>query len=322
MEIADSGTVTFTDPADYQASVGGTKIDFVFANSNDFKARLTWVKLPHAYLLRAQENVPRIGLVSLAPQRLFVGIPERFDLPAIWGGIELQRRDIVFQRGGERVYQWTSGASRWSFLTIEQEHFTAFAKALTGRELVLSSVGQIIRPSLAAAAPLRRLHAKALHLAETKPEFTAHPEVARALEHDLLHALVDCLTAAELRDNATALERHARIVIRFEDELAVRIDQPVRLSQVCAALGVPERTLRVCCAQFLGISPTRYLRLRRLNMVRAALRQADRATASVAEIARRHGFSEPGRFAVAYRTVFKETPSTTLQRARPKVRDA
>jgi AraC-like DNA-binding protein len=82
------------------------------------------------------------------------------------------------------------------------------------------------------------------------------------------------------------------------------------------ALGVSERTLRACCAEFLGMSPGRYIRLRRLNLVRAALRCADPATTSVGELARRYGFSELGRFAIRYRTIFGETPSATLRRPR------
>jgi transcriptional regulator GlxA family with amidase domain len=35
---------------------------------------------------------------------------------------------------------------------------------------------------------------------------------------------------------------------------------------------------------------------------------------SIARIAKSHGFSEPGRFAGAYRALFGETPSTTLLR--------
>ena len=66
---------------------------------------------------------------------------------------------------------------------------------------------------------------------------------------------------------------------------------------LCSAVGVPERTLRVCCTEFLGMSPTRYLLLRRLNMARSALRRANPANASVAEIARTYQFHEPGRFA-------------------------
>jgi transcriptional regulator GlxA family with amidase domain len=62
------------------------------------------------------------------------------------------------------------------------------------------------------------------------------------------------------------------------------------------------------------MSPARYLLLRRLNMARSALRRADPATAKVAEIARNCQFQEPGRFAVTYRTIFGETPSTTLRR--------
>jgi len=45
-----------------------------------------------------------------------------------------------------------------------------------------------------------------------------------------------------------------------------------------------------------------------------SVRRADPATASVAEIARIHQFLEPGRFAVTYRTIFGEMPSTALRR--------
>ena len=87
------------------------------------------------------------------------------------------------------------------------------------------------------------------------------------------------------------------------------------MPQLCALIGVTDRTLRSCCAEFLGISPSRYVLLRRLQAVRIALRNADPATASVAEIAGGCGFTELGRFAGAYQTAFGESPSTTLRRA-------
>jgi transcriptional regulator GlxA family with amidase domain len=67
-------------------------------------------------------------------------------------------------------------------------------------------------------------------------------------------------------------------------------------------------------AMFLGISPSRYVLLRRLKRVQVALRDAYHTTASVAEIATGCGFTELGRFAGAYRTAFGESPSTTLRR--------
>jgi AraC-like DNA-binding protein len=86
------------------------------------------------------------------------------------------------------------------------------------------------------------------------------------------------------------------------------------MRELCAAVAVPERTLGICCAEFLGMSPGSYVRVRRLNLFRAALLRADPATASVAEIARRYGFSELGHFAATYRGAFGETPSATLYR--------
>ncbi|OAF02974.1 hypothetical protein AYJ54_25610 [Bradyrhizobium centrolobii] len=104
-------------------------------------------------------------------------------------------------------------------------------------------------------------------------------------------------------------------MVRFEEALSKRIDQKLNMPTLCAEIGVAERTLRMCCAEFLGVSPTRYLLLQRLNKARAALRRADPSKSSVAEVARNHQFLELGRFSVTYRTTFGESPSTTLQRA-------
>jgi transcriptional regulator GlxA family with amidase domain len=89
---------------------------------------------------------------------------------------------------------------------------------------------------------------------------------------------------------------------------------PLHLSKLCELIEVSERTLRSCCAEFLGISPSRYVLLRRLQVARIALRDADPAAASVAEIASGCGFAELGRFAGAYRNAFGEAPLTTLRR--------
>jgi transcriptional regulator GlxA family with amidase domain len=173
---------------------------------------------------------------------------------------------------------------------------------------------RILHPAARDAARLRRLHAQACRLAETRAKVLAHPEVARAIEQGLIHALVTCL-AARARDDGAARRHHARIMVRFEEVLADHSNRPLPMSELCALIGVNDRTLRSCCAEFLGISPSRYVLLRRLQAVRIALRNADPATSSVAEIASGCGFTELGRFAGAYRTAFGESPSTTLRRA-------
>jgi len=174
----------------------------------------------------------------------------------------------------------------------------------------------VLRPSRSAAALLLRLHAKACRLAETRHELIENPEVARAIEQELVHALVNCLTADDAYGNLETGRRRADLMVRLEDVLTAHMGRQLNMRMLCAAIDVPERTLRMCCTEFLGMSPTRYLLVRRMNMARAALRRADPATASVAEIARSNQFLELGRFAAAYRTVFGETPSTTLRRIR------
>jgi transcriptional regulator GlxA family with amidase domain len=138
------------------------------------------------------------------------------------------------------------------------------------------------------------------------------PEVARALEQEMFYEIIHCLAADEADDGPKTRHHHAAVMRRFEESLSRHIDQKLSMPKLCAEIGVAERTLRMCCAKFLGVSPTRYVLLRRLNQARSVLRRANPSMATVAEIARNHQFPEFGRFAVTYRAVFGESPSVTL----------
>jgi AraC-like DNA-binding protein len=309
-----SGTGTFIDLDNYQASLHHARIDLLVTSQGSFNAGLTWATLHHLQLLRSEENLPRIAYISLVSTLVFVGFATRPDPPMFWGGVELQTGEIIFHGRGKRFHQRTTGPCGWSLVGLAPEHLERYYEALSGKPLSLPAAARILRPAARDAARLLHLHAQACRFAETRPKVLAHPEVARAIEQGLIHALVTCLCARG-RDDGAARRHHIRIMARFEEVLADHPNRPLPMPQLCALIGVTDRTLRSCCAEFLGISPSRYVLLRRLKRAQVALRDADPATASVAEIAGGCGFTELGRFAGAYRTTFGESPSTTLRRS-------
>jgi AraC-like DNA-binding protein len=310
--MAATSTRTFSDPGDFQAGFGGATIDLVFTRPGIFSARLTSVSLPGLKLLSVQESLARIAYISLAPETTNFTFSTRSQPPPIWGGVEMKSQDLMFHSVGERMHQRTGGASSCGTISFDPKFFATASKALIGSELIPPRVGRVFRCSQPDAVELRRLHAKACRLAETKPKTFAHREVARAIEHDIVYALVNCLTADVVHEDTFARRRRAIVMNRFEDVLAAKSHRQLPLPQLCKAIRAPERSLRQYCFELLGMSPNQYIRLRRLNLVHVALQDADPATENVAKTARRYGFSELGRFAAVYRSVFGENPSTTL----------
>jgi AraC-like DNA-binding protein len=312
--MADSGTAVFANPDAYQAGIGDASVKLIVTAGGDFNARLTWLNLRRLHVLRAYENLPRIAFISLPPAQAFISFRTVARPSFMYGGISLQLGDVVFHGCRERTHQRTNGESQWGLISLPPEQLAACGEALTGSKITQPIAGRALRPSRGARTGLLRLHSKVCRLAETSSKPIANPEVARALEQELLYALINCLAADSANINPKPSLHHADIMVRFEDALTAHRMPQLNVPTLCAAIGVPERTLRVCCAEFLGMSPSRYFLMRRLNMARSALQRADPASASVAGIARVHQFAELGRFAATYSAVFGELPSTTLQR--------
>jgi AraC-like DNA-binding protein len=220
----------------------------------------------------------------------------------------------LFHGRGERLHQFAPGSFVWSVIAIDPVQLEHDARALTGKNVAPPPEGQLLRPSRRDMARLRRVHAQVCRLAETNSKMLSHPEVARAVEQDLILALATCLTTAHHRTDGFAGRHHAGIMIRFEEVLADHLSHPPNMPQLCELIGVSDRILRLCCAEFFGMSPTRYVLLRRLREVHRALRDADLDIVGVEEIARRFGFAQLGRFAGTYSAIFGEDPLTTLKR--------
>ena len=113
-------------------------------------------------------------------------------------------------------------------------------------------------------------------------------------------------------------QRYHHIVDRFEKVARARLGELNRISDICKAIDVSERTLERAFQAIHGITACRHLHAVRLAEARKALLAAGAGAESVTEVATRFGFYELGRFAGEYRAAFGESPSDTARRGRSR----
>jgi AraC-like DNA-binding protein len=309
--MAEGGLLTFTDPDGYATAFSDARVNLTITGAGDLEAELTRLKLSHLQVYRCHESLPRIAYISLPPAQIFLSFPVG-TTSLVSDGSALRDGDMVLHRRGASTHQRSDGACQWGLISLSPKVFESCRRAVTGREIAMPKSSRILHPGRADAARFQRLLRQACHLAEDRQKLIERPEVSRALQQEMFHAIIHCLAA----DSPATRHDQIDVMGRFEQCLSKHIDQRLSMPVLCAEIGVPERTLRMYCAKFLGASPTRYLMLRRLNLARSALRRANPSLATVAEVARNHQFLELGRFAVTYRTIFGESPSVTLGRDR------
>jgi AraC-like DNA-binding protein len=311
--MIQNGTAIFVSPDAYSAAIGTGKVEFFVTSRGEFKGQLTHLNIGCLHVLRAKENLSRIAFHTLPPAHVYISFSTNRTLSMFCCGVGVEFGDLVFHSLGQRAHQRTIGEGDWGVISLPSAELAAYSKALTGESLRPPSDNCIVMPAEEATIVLVSLISKLCDLAETTGKFCFKAGAA-SIERELLHSLVICLSTRNAGRPPNSRRRHSHIMVSFEECLARQREPHLNLSELCSTIGVPERTLRLCCAEFLGVSPSRYYLLRRLNRARSALRCADPASASVSEIARNHHFTELGRFAVAYRDVFGETPSSTLRR--------
>lgn len=126
--------------------------------------------------------------------------------------------------------------------------------------------------------------------------------VLRAAPHNYTYRL-------DMR-RAGAVPVHVR---RAEDFMRANCAEPLRMTQVAAAAGCSVRSLNAVFRHFRDKTPLDALRAIRLEQAhRDLILGADGA--SVATVARRYGFTNSARFAIAFLRRFGEAPPDVMRR--------
>lgn len=207
-------------------------------------------------------------------------------------------------------------------LTLDAADLTRAAMDLTGRELAVTA-GKVLRPPGHLGVWLLSVIDAATRASLTTPGVFASPPAANALEQALLRPMISCLLDGEARRDGVPPAHRAAIANQFTAAVEASLDGPLHIPDLCRTVGVTARTLNTLCHEQLGMSAQRFLTLRRLHLTRRALLRSDHDHETVTDIATGYGIWELGRFAVAYKALFGESPSATLRRtpalSRPEV---
>ena len=150
---------------------------------------------------------------------------------------------------------------------------------------------------------------------------TLDPPSKEALTQQLLE---DCLY---LLDNAcvcldrVALQRRTEersVMKRIGEWAADSPEETLNLLELSQIAGVSLRQVQHAFKAYTGMTPTHWLRLRRLNSAHRELLGRTPMETTVAEVAMNWSFWHLGRFSSSYRALFKELPSETLKRSAQK----
>jgi len=283
-----------------------------------FRAELQLVQLHQRALLTGSAS-PAIGNAVLPPDQLVLHLALAGGETLLLNGQPMGRHTIGAFGGGAELVRANPRASHHAVLLLPM----AAAEGLPSRaEAPLPGPRGFtaFQASELAWTRLAHIAREAERIAALAPHCIMVGEAARGLRAGLLDAARTALHSAMPaagrpgRAGASAV----RLVNQVGDVLEAAPGRPIYTEDLCAALGVSATGIADAFRRILGTTPHRFLKLRRLAMVHARLREPA-APPLIKAIALDHGFWHLGQFALDYRAVYGETPAQT--RARALVRD-
>lgn len=300
------------DPEEFQNVIRGGRVRVFVSARGKYQGEVARIDLPRIWMQRFWQSLPALVHAKIDPRPAVIFLSDAQQSPFVHSGASLGPGDVLCPALGDEHHIRYPAGGTLSSCSMTAADLAFFGRMLTGRELHAPPTNRVIHPQIHLMSRLRSVHSEIVSLAANTPDILAVPEVGRAVEQALARAAIACLADSDEKDKAR-VSGSKRAMRRFEELLEARQDEPLYIPEICAAAGVGERTLRAYCQEHLGMSPHRYLWLRRMNLARRALLRTDAKTTTVTDIATQYGFGELGRFAVSYRAMFGESPSATLR---------
>jgi AraC family ethanolamine operon transcriptional activator len=298
----------FTDVDEFRSSIRTLNVDFT-PLVRRINAEQVILSLPGCDVNRTR-SFPRIVDAQLARDCTAVAfMMDDHEVPIRFNGAQKDRTAITIGGGG---------AAYTSVEEVERQYVSVmFTPEIRDRGWPETGPHfKVLETSRLAIYWLRRLVNEVLAAAAQPEQLADDAGMKRRAMRESLLAAIDAAFAdvAPARwSNRANSERHFKIFQEIREILADDLGRPIYSEEIAAKVGVSVRSVHDAVQRYRGMSLHRYLRLRRLWLVRQRLLAgAD----SIKSVALAYGFWHLSDFSRSYRYHFGETPSDTLMHGR------
>jgi AraC family ethanolamine operon transcriptional activator len=260
-------------------------------------------------------NLPLLASGGLAEDRVSLGFIISANGEGYISGQRVRASEVVVLPERGELYFRLAPATEWISFQVARSLLAQLGVELTPRDVGVIAISDAERAALRGAiAEIGQVIGP-----DRDPNHRVTPGELAWAQEELLAAFAHALAtrpSITARGPRTSAADRLRLVHRVEDYFESHLGDPLRVDELCAAVGTPLHTLERAFHDVHGISPKKFLTLRRLACARKDLMRRGPQNDSVTGVAMKWGFFHLSRFAAEYKAVFQESPSETLVRNR------
>ena len=306
----------FDEPEELKAAEPNLYCQAIPMGRGPFEVTATTVHMGGVTLAMGRAS-PCLGFLRTAADCAVLQLPLGKGEGLVLNAVACRPGVVGAYAGGAELLWAISRRSSFAALVLPFGAMEELLEPPAGSKLLQRGSCALLQTRPASWSRAERLVRAARATAAATPGTFEAEQPRQALRDDLLKAAHDLVSPepdAEVR-TPRATQARRRMVVKADEYLRAHLHRPIYTEELCEALAVSASGLAGAFRAVFGVSPHRFLKLRRLSMVRAALRSREGPPLLVKSVALSHGFWHLGQFAQDYRETFGETPSETLARA-------
>ncbi len=308
-----SNTV-FAEFEDYAASIEDTDVQMTLTNLQRRRWGLTQVQAGELHMQTATLGGGYVaeGAVDRGGWAFYLNssrFPERAN------GAWLSNKDVFVLPPGSEYCFISQKAQDWDAIFISSQALFPMPEL---KIVDARSVAQIVAPDRTVTGRLRSMLRRFAASAILEPTTLTERACVASFSEEVTNLARRILRVADTVQPDRRLVRHHTLFAQATRLIEDCPDMSLTIGELAKALNVSARSMQLAFAEYSGISPGRYLNLRRNTRAHEMLLDAEPGETTVRATAAKVGVWDFGRFAARYRELFNELPSETLARRRTR----
>lgn len=246
------------------------------------------------------------------PKNAYLFADSESDGPHTHNGLRLDADELIVLDDNDEIDHTASTAVGYITIAVEKDFFETEFKDYFNEPFKYDQVNKRIQLKENTASDFRATARETLTGLMAQGEKLQSDSLFHdKAEHDILQILFQNLDRSKQHKKAIQGDVDANNIRQY---IELNYKDHITLKELCSSEKFSDRTVRLSFNRLFGFPPKQYLKQYRLGKTHFALIRSNSTSRTVGELAYANGFTHMGRFNDQYKTMFGETPYTTLQK--------